>query len=265
MDHLENPNPPVAVSTRIFESAPEEAMFWIGKTSQDGEIFRAAEEAAAHQLCAETYHNVGIMAADRLAAKENTSDGHHEVSEGGSSRFVVLSRGSAASPHTVVATMKTIHRTSLSHPLLPIEELFPDVFSDGSRSAASLEISKTASRHPDNTIQNLAFLACIRASFIEAVALGSEEMLCVTEEFVERLVKDVEIPYEKLCEPRPFRELRSGPTLLVPLAFNVSKILSLYKSGNVGLTISTYLDGMEEHKGLGFFGPDLIKPLVKAN
>lgn len=264
MSNLESPTLPVAVDTNVFEGAPEEAMFWIGKTSHNGEILMPAEEGAAHQLCAETYHSVGIMAAAELATREIGSGGNTEDSEE-TSRFVVLSRGLYGTPSSVIATMKTIHRPSLNHPPLPIEGMFPETFAKNNRSAGNLEISRTASRNPDGTIQNLAFVALIRASFIEATTLGSTEIYCATEEFVEVVVKDLGIPYIALSSPTPFQEMRSGPTMLVPLLFSVTEILSLYDSGDLGPIITAYLAGTENHRGLGFFGPDLINPLVQVD
>lgn len=250
-------NPPVEVETSVFDGVPEGVKFWIGKTSQNGEIFMPNEEAAAHRLCAETYHSVGIMTAEELAAKDKSSEAGQETS-----RFAVLSRGSGASPDTVMATMKTICRPTSDHPPLPIEEMFPDVFSGSNRTVGNLEISKTASRHPDKTVQNLAFIAIIRASFIEAVALGSKEMYCATEEYVSKVVSDIGTPYTALItEPRPFDEMGDEPSMLLPLLYSVTEILSLYRSGDISPVISMYLAGMEDHRGLGFFGSDLINPL----
>lgn len=83
----------------------------------------------------------------------------------------------------------------------------------------------------------------------------------MTEKFVKDRAAQLGIPsVNGLGGPSMVQEARDTKTELYPVAFDVEKIREAHQSGN-NEVLNIYLDGIEYHGGVGWFGPMLIEYL----
>ncbi len=293
MTYADNRPHPIEIETDFFEGASDGVKFGVALTRHpgsptEGGLILPREDEAAIELVRQAYIAGGIIDQSEEATQElRRLDNRSE-------RFAVMQRlGSGAA--NVIATAKLVRGTPL-----PMQELFPWIF-DSIDPDSCLEMSQLACCHPDRAIREVGFLAVLRAVYGYSLSLSPDYLedledpaqhrkieeisrelglygtklspqaeeftfepistvVAMTEDFVFERVADFGISTIDLGGPLLVQEARDFQTKLYPVGFDLEEIRKIHLSGANEL-FDLYLERVERHLGLGWFGEGIIENL----
>jgi N-acyl-L-homoserine lactone synthetase len=201
------------IESELFAHRPD-ARFAIGVVAVGDEIIPGleAEAQAYYRLRAGVYAYQTNMIDHGLVDENGTEHDHDDQR---SLHFTVVENLGQA--QRIVAAMRLIKKQGNNLPL-PIEDFFPEVFTDNPAPENSLEVSRYICRHEDKRIQNNLKWPLYSLALSDIIKNDHAPTYAVVEEFLKNDFIKHGVPFTPIAEP---------------------KFVEEYNDENLGMTIDT--------------------------
>lgn len=235
--------------SRLFDASPR-AQYWIGQIATGNLVILPNEYTAAHILRA----NIYIDEEKYLPSDSRCSDGgEYDEYDERSVQFAIL-ENNPTELKLVVGTSRLIFKRD-EQDALPVENLFPEYFTDNPAEVGSVEGSRLIALHPERKAQHRIALANIRAMDLYSLHSGAKSIYGVSEEKLLKTLSRMGFPFEQLTDFKPLGEF--GDTQNAAIKFNPQEVIkSVGTDLNGRAVLSRFFAEAVSYQGLGYFDAD---------
>jgi N-acyl-L-homoserine lactone synthetase len=241
----------VPVETRVFDDCPK-AAYYVGVIAVPGAVCDAGLQEAAARLRYEVYvREKGLMHPD---ADTQATGLEKDSNDDRSLQIVTLkNRGLHQSPDLVGHIRLVVKRHEGD--LLPIEQLFPEAFSQGAAAINSGEASRFIARTTGKGEQHQVARSLIRALAVNAATQYEQPSYAVADRYLLGMFNGDGVKYEPLAEPRVLDEYSTPSYNLpnTPIRLDAHQVLSGMTSPNAPPDIQNMYRGIFSQQGVGYF------------
>lgn len=247
-----NKPPMPVVSTEVFEDAPK-ARYWIGKVA-----------VGEHVILPEYFEATGVLRANvyidemHFLEPEHRDENGREFDEDDhrSIQFAVVEKTKDNTSARVVGISRLVEKRD-DDDLLPIEKLFPEVFASNPAKNNSVEVSRFIARHEKEFTQHLIALSVIRAMTHHSVKNNIDDVYCVIEEPLYKLLSIIGLPMTLLAEPKKLDEYNNTENMAIVI--DPRKVIEQVTRDKTGqLPLTQFFAGEDKNQGLGYYASALI-------
>lgn len=244
----------VPVESDVFKDNPE-AVYYIGVVAVPGEVIMPAEYDAWAKFRGNVYiDEMGFLPEDARdeQGREFDKDDDRSIN------IAVLQNGENGQLPRVIGGARLIMKDTVEE-VLPVEEMYPETFSEDPAAVGSTEASRLISRHHSRGVQGVIGMALIRTMAVMTYDNGRKPVYAVIEDDkLGRIFQRVKLPYVAVSEPKMVDEYASVNTAI---AIDPAEVLATIQPGNHvnAPMMEAFYKGVETHKGLGYFDKTLVK------
>ncbi len=248
LENLQQVKHNLDVSSGVFDFR-EDAMYYIAKVNECGNIISEEYFDALTKFRADTYLHLGFIATSDVDEKGRDID----IDESRSTSFIVIKKNNnTLDGPSVVGSGRLIYKGSPDRPL-PIEQYFPECFEDGPLSNNTVEVSRFISRDPAEINRHMVSLAIIRSLLFEAFEHNIDDSYCIIEKPLLKLLNNIGIPTEVIDEPK---DIPNQGGTLYPIEINPYRVLESVKSDKYKIiNLKSFFD--DKNRGVGYYSSNL--------
>lgn len=238
------------VESDIF-TGHEEAKFYVGILAVPGAILMPREYEGYSKLRG----NVYVDEMRFLEESERSETGaEYDADDERSVHFGVLeNRGEDKDPRIVGSSRLILKRSP--EDILPVEEHFPEYFTENPAPMFSAEASRYIARYEDRNVQDVIKFGLIRSMTAWLMDNGHKPAFAVVERSLARLFERVKMPYEQVAETKFVDKYNTENMAIV---IDPTRVIDSVRPENDVKKVSSdimrlFFQDTMEHKGLGHF------------
>lgn len=244
--------------SEMFDEKPE-ARYWVGRIAFSGSLPPACVMecyTAMAKLRAEVYvDQMGYLGPEQKDTLGRELDDY----DSGSVHFGAIENvmHEAESYARVVGSGRLIMKRVEDVPL-PIEEKYPEIFTESPIAVGAAEVSRFISRHDNESAQHMIALAIIRIMSLYSIKNSIDADYFEVEKPLLRLLSIIGLPLEQLGNPKQVVE-PGGVRMLYPIVVNPNLILpSLAHDLHHKIPLRKFFEKELPNGGEGFYPSTLV-------
>lgn len=244
--------------TNIFSGQRQAAAFYVGILATPNVINDQNAWNAARKLRANVYIDEQRFLPETSRKEDGGEDDQDDLR---SVQFGVYENIGSEEEAKLAGTSRLIIKRDEAD-LLPVETMYPEVFTQNPAEISSAETSRVIARHADKAVTRKAIsLSLIRAMAAYSVAEARRPVYAVIDPPVKRMYDKMNFPYELMSELRYTEEYKSENWAVKIEPQDVIDLVN--PNGHSNGLIQAFFAGVDENRGLGYYDPILTNPIAE--